>query len=111
MGETITGTNDFACFFFVQEIIWTRGAEKNEKMSSSRYWYEDLISQFKGSPPKNLQNKRRNNLAELFLSFEVMFYLVRLFRKNSLKGCFGKCDHHPFPGQSRKVAYTLARNH
>ena len=31
---------------FFQEIIWTKGAEKKiEKMPSSRYQYEDLVSQ------------------------------------------------------------------
>ena len=44
-GEKITGANHFA--FFPRKIIWTRGAEKNLKILSSWYQYEDLISQMK----------------------------------------------------------------
>ena len=45
MGKDITGTNYFACFS--RKIICTREAEKkSQKMLSSRYWCEDLITHF-----------------------------------------------------------------
>ena len=43
MGEKIAGANDFA-YFFHEKTFGPEGPTKNEKMPSSRYRYEDLIS-------------------------------------------------------------------
>ena len=71
---------------------------------------------FQRPSKKTLQSKHKNNLARLFLFFEVIFCLARLFLKNNLKRFLGfydidmvnlRCCTPPPPPKRTEAAATV----